>query len=976
MKTISINLLAILFSTVCFAQQNAEYEASGVDVATPFLSIEQSGSSGTKTLDSIPPGGLILIPESSNNRVMAFDPQTGNLLDINFIPPDPINLSTPIQAILGKDGSHILFSDQVKDIVAQYDLSGYFVKVFAPAGGVNNATLDNIRGIEYHPNGKLLVSNSGGGNPNSVASFDDSGNFAGNFIASGTVDPFDVLYWEATNTFLVADLTGSDAIQQYDTSGVFIKTFNSAIAFPEQIAIAANGNILAAGFSSPSGVYEFSPDGNVVGYYNPVTGNRGVYELPNGNILTTNSGGVHEISKNNTLVETKISGVSARFITFVPGISNIDITFRVDMSNQTVSPLGVHIAGDFQGWNPGSTPMTPEGNNIYTYTHTFNAGESVEYKFINGNDWPGAETVPPPCAQNGNRYLTVPNQNTILPAVCFGSCNPCGDPVQVTFLVDMSEETISPNGVHVAGSFQGWNPAGTPMTDVGNMMYSVTITLNEGDYHEYKFINGNDWAGEEVVPAECGIDNGLGGYNRYMTTPEGGGVLNEVCFGSCYPCGFIPTEVQVTFRVDMSLEDVSPDGVHITADFQGWDPGTSGMTHIGDNIYSASFTLWYGDNHQYKFINGTTWDDEETVPPECGVDNGLGGYNRHLTVPDVDTVLALVCFSSCDTCVILPNEVDITFRVDLAEQTISPNGVHIAGSFQGWDPGSSPMTLVSDALYEATFTLTEGDHHQYKFINGNIWDGAETVPQECGEDDGMGGYNRYLDIPATNLILPDVCFSSCTPCGILPNEAPVTFVVDMSKESVSPLGVYLTGSFQGWDPSTTPMSPVGNNIFQLTINLYEGYNYQYKFINGNTWAGEETVPEECGIDNGVGGFNRFLTVPAGGLMLPEVCFSSCDPCIPTGIDLTGLEPRFNLAPNPFNDLVTLQFYPVKEGRMKVTLLNIFGQELLIFQEVEIQPGLFIKKLELNDLPAGIYFARIEFVTVDGTEVMTQKLIKW
>src|SRR5690606_32249796 len=48
-----------------------------------------------------------------------------------------------------------------------------------------------------------------------------------------------------------------------------------------------------------------------------VGSNRGVYELPNGNILTTNSGGVHEVDRGSSLVETKVSGANARFITHV-----------------------------------------------------------------------------------------------------------------------------------------------------------------------------------------------------------------------------------------------------------------------------------------------------------------------------------------------------------------------------------------------------------------------------------------------------------------------------------------------------------------------------------------------------------------------------------------------------------------------------------------------------------------------------------
>lgn len=328
----------------------------------------------------------------------------------------------------------------------------------------------------------------------------------------------------------------------------------------------------------------------------------------------------------------------------------VEVTFRVDMSQQTVPPEGVHIAGSFQGWDPGATMMTLATNNIYEYTTDFTAGESLEYKFINGDEWGEDEGVPPACAQNNNRYLTVPVNDTVLPAVCFASCNPCGTPVSITFQVDMSEQTVSTNGVHIAGSFQGWNPGSTEMTDMGNGIYAHTVTLSAGDYIEFKYINGNDWAGEEQVPAACGVDNGVGGYNRYYTVPNANTTLNEVCFSSCYPCGYVPVEVDITFRVDMSEEVISPDGIHLAGSFQGWDPGATVMTDIGNGIYSVTLQMWSGEYHEYKFINGMVWDSVENVPPECGHDDGQGGYNRYITVPETDSTLAGVCFSSCDPC--------------------------------------------------------------------------------------------------------------------------------------------------------------------------------------------------------------------------------------------------------------------------------------------------------------------------------------
>ena len=57
----------------------------------------------------------------------------------------------------------------------------------------------------------------------------------------------------------------------------------------------------------------------------------------------------------------------------------------------------------------------------------------------------------------------------------------------------MSGETVSANGVHVAGSFQGWNPGSTELLDPdGDKIYEGEVIANNGNY-QYKFVNGNAW---------------------------------------------------------------------------------------------------------------------------------------------------------------------------------------------------------------------------------------------------------------------------------------------------------------------------------------------------------------------------------------------------------------------------------------------------------------------------------------------------
>jgi uncharacterized repeat protein (TIGR01451 family) len=289
-----------------------------------------------RALLQLPGTGLLLIPESTNDRVMAFDPTTGDLVDADFIPADPTNLSTPIQAILASDGNSILVSDQIDDVVQQYALDGTYIGVFAPAGGVDNSILDNIRGMALRPNGDLLVTVGGGANISAIAEFDTSGSYLGNFVANGAAglnSPFDVLEVTsaggslANGEWLVGGIT-SDAIHHYDASGGALANLAALDTFAEQLAWASNGNLLIANFSgTQEGVVEMNNIGGVVGVYDPASlgGYRGAYELPNGNILTTNGSGVYEIDRSGAVISTKISGVSARFITFAQGTSTADL---------------------------------------------------------------------------------------------------------------------------------------------------------------------------------------------------------------------------------------------------------------------------------------------------------------------------------------------------------------------------------------------------------------------------------------------------------------------------------------------------------------------------------------------------------------------------------------------------------------------------------------------------------------------------
>jgi len=319
---------------------------AAADEATAALAEERgleppgnlSGTAGERTLDLRGVGvDLLLIPDSTNDRVMAFDPATGALLDADFIPADPDHLSTPKSALYKSDGLGFLVVDQLDDAVQEYDLNGAYVGIFAPAGGVNTAIMDNCRSIDYHPSaGTLLVSVSAGANADSIAAFDPvTGAYTGNFIANlagGMNGPWDVLF-SATEAFVGASDSG--AIHRFNaTSGAYIGDLIPVDSFPEQLAWAANGNMLIAEWSgTQEGIIEVQLDGTVVGVYYTaeIDGPRGVFELPGGNLLVTNGSGVHEITRAGAFVNSKITGVSCHQITLAVGVVPVELqSFVID----------------------------------------------------------------------------------------------------------------------------------------------------------------------------------------------------------------------------------------------------------------------------------------------------------------------------------------------------------------------------------------------------------------------------------------------------------------------------------------------------------------------------------------------------------------------------------------------------------------------------------------------------------------------
>ena len=231
--------------------------------------------------------------------------------------------------------------------------------------------------------------------------------------------------------------------------------------------------------------------------------------------------------------------------------------------------------------------------------------------------------------------------------------------------------------------------------------------------------------------------------------------------------------------------------------------------------------------------------------------------------------------------------VSITFNVDMQEQYVSENGIHLAGSdaetetFFGtvldeeippWT--SDAITMLDedfDGIYSIIIEVEPNTSYVYKFVNGLLYELE-------GED------NRQIDVLNDDVVLEIACFDKLDePCiEINDSLVEVVFIVDMQEVDISDNGVSILGANESftnfgyhidtlepispYDPSSLSLLEIEEDVYSVSIYVDAGINYQYKFVNGIDWDGVEQVERE------------FIVSEVEGFNLNEVCYGSLDDC--------------------------------------------------------------------------------------------------
>lgn len=251
-------------------------------------------------------GQYVIMPDSTNNRLVLFDPFDGSVVNSNYF---GLAGGTPIHAM--QVGNEIWVSEQVGDRVSRWSLGG------ASLGAITGG-MDNVRGMGM-VGSTVYVTNAGTANgaPGAaVIMFDAAGNPMGSFLTPNASSPFGILSHQGA--LLVSSSAANDDIHRYSLAGASLGTFHNSTSlnFAEQMAYDRSGNVLVAGFSSNNVVTLDANTGAVLGSFSASSA-RGVYQLGNGNILWTNSSGAH-VYDAGTQTSSQIYAGGGRYLQYAP----------------------------------------------------------------------------------------------------------------------------------------------------------------------------------------------------------------------------------------------------------------------------------------------------------------------------------------------------------------------------------------------------------------------------------------------------------------------------------------------------------------------------------------------------------------------------------------------------------------------------------------------------------------------------------
>ena len=217
---------------------------------------------------------------------------------------------------------------------------------------------------------------------------------------------------------------------------------------------------------------------------------------------------------------------------------------------------------------------------------------------------------------------------------------------------------------------------------------------------------------------------------------------------------------------------------HYTIDMQdtfgdGWNGASVDVTVNGSPATSFSFTngnsssdslfTLTGDVVEFNFVSGN-WDTEITFQVYDPSGSQILNIGPFANNDGNDSIL--LTDTSNSTC--LPQNVSVTFSIDMNNSTASFITPEINGDWNSYCGNCDPMSDPDgDNIWETTLTLLSGSY-EYYFTADNVLIEETLSPNETCTNGNPNATRRVLSISNQNIILPTVCWSSCSECNDFP----------------------------------------------------------------------------------------------------------------------------------------------------------------------------------------------------------------
>ena len=666
--------------------------------------------------------------------------------------------------------------------------------------------------------------------------------------------------------------------------------------------------------------------------------------------------------------------------------AQIEVTFRVDMQYQTVSSNGVHVAGSMQGWNPSSTALSDnDGDNIWEVTLTVSENTSYEYKFINGNSWGSDESVWGDCgAGNGNRFLATSNQNIILPAYVFNSCDftayGCMDPNATNYDASANNDDGSCEYASIEGCI-----------DVTACNYNSSATVDDGscaypnvgyDCDENCIESNIEWIGDQNGDGFVSIDPNSGDvYITIESFPNLGSATLNVNDQS-YVMNYNDWGANAHWYYGIQVDNDSIYNWSITVNnncensqtyFDSFNTGCNG--ELFDTCITRSCDDVPTDLFADNIINNRVtlnWNFSSVSPSDYGI--------RYRPVGDSNWTLITMEGTLADS---LPTSETVrtrwwllpstTYEWSVRSRVLNADGTVNCQS--SWSDNSEFTTLPAcanlenlSASTEAVWATLSADAPAAEW---DVWQskgklrvvGTNSFRYVNGDSDGNISVLKGNFIPSTDYEWHTKAwctgnvdsdgnsdpmyhsgwgdfstFSTQAPCDKMPTNLTTT------SNGAN------TAVIMSWD---TPASGAPDHYFLEMTNLTTGAVYEWNYQDGNSNSrtkfgqnpGDEIswrIRGACGT-NGTSWatiFSQPVTYTLGGARLENSSVANLD-----------------VYPNPSRDIFNVTFTSEEAQTMTVKVVNMIGEEIFTEELTEFV-GQYTKVIDMNTQPKGVYFLEI------------------